>query len=218
MKKTLIHWLGLLGIISLLSYTAMVVFAPLAYPGYDWKSQAVSDLSAANAPSLTLANQLNALFGPAGIVCIMMVCVAIQGRLNKTLRAGLYAFAVMTWATNVGYAMFPLTESGYAATFQDFMHGAVTLAVVLLSIISLVLIMIGGYRKRRFSSLAVWATIALTGLLVGGIGVNVVPPESFGIVQRVSLFAVTGFNAVLGVYLFAGKFEKTENEVRGNLS
>ena len=211
MKKTLINWLGLLGIISLLSYTAMVVFAPLAYPGYDWKSQAVSDLSAANAPSLTLANQLNALFGPAGIVSVMMVCVAIQGRLNKTLRAGLYAFAVMIWVTNVGYTMFPLTESGYVATFQDFMHGAVTVVVVVLSIISLVLIMIGGYRKRRFSSLAVWAMIAMIGLLVGGVGVNVVPPESFGIVQRVSLFAVTGFNAVLGMYLFAGMFSQDEN-------
>jgi len=209
MKKTLVNWLGLLGLISLLSYTAMVLFAPLAYPGYDWKSQAVSDLSAANSPSLTLANQLNALFAPCGIVCAMMICVAIQGRLNKTLRAGLYSFAVMTWVTAVGYTMFPLTESGYAGTFQDFMHGAVTVVVVLLSILSLVLIMIGGYRKRRFLSLAVWATVALIGLLVGGIGVNVVPPEYFGIVQRVSLFAVTGFNAVLGVYLFAGNLIET---------
>ena len=173
-------------------------------------------MSAANAPSLTLANQLNALFGPAGIVSVMMVCVAIQGRLNKTLRAGLYAFAVMIWVTNVGYTMFPLTESGYAGMFQDFMHGAVTVAVVLLSIISLVLILIGGYRKRRFFSLAVWATIALIGMLIGGIGVNLVPPEYFGIVQRVSLFAVTGFNAVLGVYLFTGKLNKTEIEYRGN--
>jgi hypothetical membrane protein len=210
MKKTLANWLGLLGLISLLSFTVMVLFAPLGYPGYDWKSQAVSDLSAANSPSLTLANQLNALFAPCGIVCVMMVCVAIQGRLNKTLRAGMYSFAVMTWVTAVGYTMFPLTESGYAGTFQDFMHGAVTVAVVLLSIFSLVLIMTGGYRKRRFLSLAVWATIALAGLLVGGIGVNVVHPEYFGIVQRVSLFAVTGFNAVLGVYLFAGKL--TQNK------
>jgi hypothetical protein len=78
--------------------------------------------------------------------------------------------------------------------------------------------MIGGYRKRRFSSLAVWATIALTGLLVGGIGVNIVPPEYFGIVQRVSLFAVSGFNAVLGIYLFAGKFNKIANKYRENFS
>ena len=54
MKKPLIQKLGLLGIVSLLSYTAAVAFAPLAYPGYDWMAQAVSDLSAADAPSLEM--------------------------------------------------------------------------------------------------------------------------------------------------------------------
>mgnify|MGYP001534362343 CR=1 FL=1 len=56
MKKSLVRKFGLLGILSFLSYTAAVVFAPLAYPSYDWLSQAVSDLSAANAPSLALWN------------------------------------------------------------------------------------------------------------------------------------------------------------------
>ena len=46
MKKSLIQKLGLLGVVSFLSYTAAVVFAPLAYPGYHWMAQAVSDLSA----------------------------------------------------------------------------------------------------------------------------------------------------------------------------
>ena len=39
MKKTLIQKLGLLGVISFLSYAAAVVFAPLAYPGYDWMAR-----------------------------------------------------------------------------------------------------------------------------------------------------------------------------------
>ena len=47
-NKTLAQKLCLLGLVSLLSYTAAVVFAPLAYPGYDWMAQAVSDLSAAS--------------------------------------------------------------------------------------------------------------------------------------------------------------------------
>ena len=54
MKKPLIQKLGLLGIVSLLSYTAAVVFSPLAYPGYDWMAQAGSDLSAAAAPALEM--------------------------------------------------------------------------------------------------------------------------------------------------------------------
>ena len=39
-KRTLTQKLGLLGVISLLSYTAAVVLSPLAYPGYDWMAQA----------------------------------------------------------------------------------------------------------------------------------------------------------------------------------
>ena len=44
MKRTLTQKLGLLGVLSFLSYAAAVVLAPLAYPGYDWMAQAVSDL------------------------------------------------------------------------------------------------------------------------------------------------------------------------------
>ena len=54
MNRKLIHWLGLTGTIALLSYTAAVVFSPLAFPGYNWMAQAVSDLSAESAPSRTL--------------------------------------------------------------------------------------------------------------------------------------------------------------------
>ena len=79
MKKSLIQKLGLLGIVSFLSYTAAVVFAPLAYPGYNPLSQAVSDLSADNAPSLALWNQLSALYGVCEVVCATVVCIGIRG-------------------------------------------------------------------------------------------------------------------------------------------
>ena len=54
MNRKLINWLGLTGVIALLSYTAAVVFSPLAFPGYNWMAQAVSDLSAETAPSRVL--------------------------------------------------------------------------------------------------------------------------------------------------------------------
>lgn len=205
MKKTLIQWLGLLGVLSLLSYTAAVVFSPLAYPGYNWMAQAVSDLMVDNSPSKMLWNQLASLYGACGIVSIMMVCVFIQGRLNKTLRLGIYLFAVMNWVSSAGYGMFPLSDSGYAGTFQDIMHTyVVTMPVVLLSIISLILFMVGGFRNKQYKSLAIWATVTLMLMCVGAIGVGIVPKEYFGIVERFSLFAATGFNAVLGIYLFRG--------------
>ena len=75
-------------------------------------AQAVSDLSAANAPSLALWNQLSALYNVCEVVCVTVVCIGIQGRKTKLLRSGIYLFAVMDWISAVGYRMFPLSDSG----------------------------------------------------------------------------------------------------------
>lgn len=210
MKRPFINGLGLLGVVSLLSYAAAVVWAPSAYPGYDWMRQAVSDLSAANAPSKDLWNQLSCLYGVGGLVSIMMACVFIQGKLNKTLRIGIYAFAAMNWVSAVGYPLFPLSTSGYAGSFQDMMHVyVVTTLVVVLSIASLILIMVGGYRRNDYRSLAIWASVALAAMGAGAAGTSVAPREYFGLFERFSLFAATGFNAVLGMHLFNGFRSKT---------
>ena len=42
-------------------------------------------------------------------------------------------------------------------------------------------------------------------MLLGAIGTGIVPGEYFGIPERFSVFAATGFNAVLGMYLFNGR-------------
>lgn len=177
-------------------------------------AQAVSDLSASNAPSKMLWNQLSSLYGVCGVVSVTLVCIYIEGKPNKTLRIGIYVFAAMNWISYVGYAMFPLSDSGNAGAFQDVMHiYIVTLLVALLSIISLIVIMVGGYRDKHYKSLAICATAALLLMFVGAIGVGIVPKEYFGIPERFSVFAATGFNAVLGVYLFRGfaKEKGTDN-------
>ena len=204
MKKPLIQKLGLLGVVSFLSYAAAVIFAPLAYPGYDWMAQAVSDLSAANAPSLALWNRLTALYNVCEVACVTVVCIGIQGKRTKLLRVGVYIFAMMEWVSAVGFRAFPLTDSGFAGTFQDTMLIAVTGVVVLLSIVSLVIIIIAGAKDRSCRSYGVCAGIALAMMLVGAVGMKLVPAEYFGVVERFSVFAATGFNAALGIHLFAG--------------
>ena len=213
MKRTLINWLGLLGVVSLISYTVAVVFSPMAYPGYNWMSQAVSDLSANNAPSKMLWNRLASLYGPCGIVSVMMVCVGVRNKLNKIIRVGIYLFAIMNWISNVGYSMFPLSDSGNPGTLQDIMHiYVITVLVVLLSVISLITIMIGGYRKKKYRGIAKWATLALLLMMTGAIGTNIVPKDFFGIPERFSVFAATGFNEVLGIYLLKNFWEEDKNE------
>ena len=216
MKRTLTQKLGLLGLISFLSYAAAVVFSPLAYPGYDWRAQAVSDLSAANAPSLALWNQLSALYNTCEVVCVTAVCIGLQGRKTRLLRTGVFLFAAMEWISAVGYRMFPLSDSGYAGAFQDVMHMAVTALVVLLSILSLTVIIVAGAKDRSCHSYGICAAIALAMMLVGAVGMKLVPPQYFGVVERFSVFAATGFNAALGIHLFreenAGETQNDQEE------
>ena len=207
MRRKLIQWLGLTGILALISYTAAVVFAPLAYPGYDWLAQAVSDLSADSAPSRALWNQLAALYGVGSVVCATCAAVYVsEERLSSRLfRLGVYLFAGMNWVSNVGYAMFPLADGGTEiASLQEVMHIAVTAAVVVLSIASLVLLIIAGRREKRVRGLGAWAAVALGMMMLGSIGTGALPPQYFGVAERFSVFAAVGFNAVLGWHLFRG--------------
>lgn len=207
MKKSLIQIFGLLGVLSFLSYTAAVVFSPLAYPGYNRLSQAVSDLSAANAPSLGLWNSLTAFYNVCETACVTVVCIGIQNK-KKLLRTGVYLFAVTEWISAVGYRMFPLSDSGYGGGFQDVMHMVVTGVVVALSIASLTVIIVAGFKNAEYRSYGICAAVALGMMFVGAIGINVVPKAYFGVVERFSVFAATGFNAALGILLF---LEKTDD-------
>ena len=200
--------LGLFGVVSLLSYTAMVAFSPLAYPGYDWLRMAISDLSAEGAPSRALAERLNALFGPCAVVCAMAACVGAAGCGSKTLKAGIGCFAAMEWVSTVGYKMFPLVQGEEISAFQNAMHIAVTALVVLLSVISLALIAIGG-RKEPMPSLGRWAMICLAAMMIGALGTGTLPQSVFGLFERLSAFAAVVFNAVLGIYLMKGAFPGT---------
>ena len=47
--------------------------------------------------------------------------------------------------------------------------------------------------------------VALAMMLVGAMGMKIVPAEYFGVVERFSVFAATGFNAALGIHLFCMK-------------
>lgn len=199
--------LGIFGIISLLSYTAMVLFSPLAYPGYDWMSMAVSDLSAVGAPSAELANQLNALFGPCAIVSIMGVCGGISEYRFGFFKAGIYSYVMMEWLCTVGYKLFPWVQDESMTYFQNLMHLIVTVLVVLLSMIGLIFIALGA-KKEGIGSLSVWAIICLAAMVIGPIGTALLPKAVFGLFERFSTFSAVVFNAVLGVYLWRGRFEQ----------
>ena len=89
------------------------------------------------------------------------------------------------------------------------MYIVVTALVVLFSIVSLILIAIGG--RKTIPSLSVWAIICFAAMLLGAIGTGVMPKAVFGLFERFSTFSAVVFNAVLGVYLLVGKFERSND-------
>lgn len=129
--------LGILGLISLLSYTAMVVFSPLAYPRYD---------------------------------------------------------------------CFPLLADAPVTNPQNIMHIVVTALVVIFSLASLILIAVSA-GKVQLKSLSVWAAVCLVAMLMGPVGTGLMPPSVFGLFERFSTFSAVVFNAVLGMYIFLGKYD-----------
>ena len=146
--------------------------------------------------------RVSSLYNICTLICAMMVCAGIQGKGSRLLRTGIYLFTTMEWISVVGFSMFPLSDSGYAGTFQDKMHIISTVLVVMLSIVSLVMLIIAGVKTKEYRSFGVFAGIALGMMLVGALGMNIIPKEYFGVVERFSVFAAVGYNAVLGVELF----------------
>ena len=131
----------------------------------------------------------------------------IQGQKTRRLRAGVYLLAIMEGVSAICYRMFPLSDSGYAGAFQDVMHMVVTALVVLLSIVSLSVIVSAGLKDKSCRFYGVCAAIALGMMIIGAMGMKIVPAQYFGVVERFSVFAATGFNAALGIHLFCMKDE-----------
>ena len=203
-NRSLAHWLCWSGCLGLLSYVAHIQIGTAAYPGYDWQLQAVSDLTAAGSPSFTaaigFASAANALQG----LCAAVMAILIPRTAPKMLRWGVYLFAAMTWLSTIGYALFPLSESGMAGAFQDIIHVyVVTPLVVLSSVTALVAIGLGARKDfQTYHNLSWWAWGALFVMLAGPFGMIAAGPEWFGLFERFSVLSVVFFNAILVVHGF----------------
>lgn len=189
----------LAGILGAVFYLLHDIVGAMNYPGYNWMAQAVSDLTATDAPSFAVARGLSSVYGILSCVCCLFVCVlAVNG--NKPLKWGIGLFTLMEFISAVGYSLFPLSGAGYDGSVQSFLHVyVVTTAVVLLSIVSLILIAVGAFKSRK-RLLGICAIAAFIAMFIGAVGSANVPKEYFGVVERFSTYSAVVFTAVLGVF------------------
>jgi len=201
-NKKLINWLCLSGVISIIFYLLHDIIGAMNYPGYNWMSQAVSDLTSTDAPSFVVASGFVTVYKILNCLCCALLCILIKNENKKTLRLGVYLFSIMNFISAIGYALFPLSSAGYDGSLQSFIHVYIlTASVVILSIISLVLIAIGSF-KSKYKLLGVLAIISLTLMVIGAVGSANVSKDIFGIVERFSTYSAVVFTGILGIFGF----------------
>ena len=206
MNSKLVRLLSLSGVVAAVFYFLHIFFGTQNYPNYSSLSQAVSDLTATDAPSFVIASRFSALYSMFAVLGCTFLCLIVTNQINKTFRLGVYLYTIMNWISSVGYTLFPLSSKGFQGTFQDVMHFyVVTTSVVLLSIVSLTLIFIGGWRNKETKVIAILGLIALISMFVGAIGVGVAPKEYFGLFERFSGFSVVIYTALLGLFGYTFK-------------
>lgn len=199
MKRKLINWLCLTGVISVIFYLLHDIIGGLNYPNYNPLSQAVSDLTATDAPSFLIANNLSKIYGVFSCVCCALLCV-LNEKSNKLIKIGIYLFTIMSYVSSIGYSLFPLSSSGYDGSVVSFIHVyIVTFLVVILSIISIILLIIG-FKKEQNRLFSILSIICLLLMFIGTIGTSVGPKEYFGIFERFSTYSAVILTGILGIY------------------
>ena len=191
-------WASVCGILSILFYLLHDVLGTLGYPGYQWMRQAMSDLTATDAPSFVIARALSGIHGIfAGICCAFLCVMAMNSR--KSLRIGIYLLTAMQAVSAIGYSLFPLSSSGYDGSTQSFLYVyVVTVLVVILSIVSLVLIAVGSFRDGKRVP-GILASVTFLCMFFGAAGSTQLPKEIFGISERFSTYGIVVFTGILGI-------------------
>jgi len=201
MNKKIIKIIPLLGIFSVIFYFLHVILGEIFYEGYNPLAQAVSDLTASNSPSRNIARLFSTLYGICAVTFSIGFFAYLKNIINKAVTVSSFIFCIMNTISFLGYAFFPLSESGYAGTFQDKMHVVVTVLVVLSTIVSLVLYTIGFFRTKEHKRLGIISISALLILMVGAMLINIMPKEYFGVAERINVYAIIIYTGILSLWM-----------------
>jgi len=197
-----IRTLSLFGIIGAVFYFAHVIFGRIFYEGYNPFSQAISDLTAISSPSRNIASFFSFLYGIFTVIFSISFLLYFKSKINKIAALGALFFCVMNLVSFLGYMFFPLTESGFANTFQDKMHMVVTVLVVLFTVIAIIFYSIGFLKTSNYKYMGIISLCTFAALLIGVILINNLPKEYFGIAERINVYSIIIFTGILSLWMF----------------
>jgi hypothetical protein len=191
------------GIAAAALFLAMDLVASFwLYPGYDYASQQVSELSAIGAPSRDFWMAMGFPYAALMLAFAIGVWRVASGRLSLRITAvllGLFTLNSFLW----GWVA-PMNMRGTTFTATDTLHIAFAVSAVTLM---LAFMIAGAVARGRFFRLFTALTI-LAMLAAGGIVSTAIPAIAageptpwMGLVERVSVFAPMVWMAVFAVVL-----------------
>jgi CubicO group peptidase (beta-lactamase class C family) len=191
------------GILTALLYGLMNVVTPALYPGYDWTSQTVSELSAIDAPTRSFWGVLGVLYG-----LLMLAFGWGVWRSDPNSKALRVAGASLLLAAFSGFYWPPMhrrevLEAG-GASLTDTLHVAWTMGWAVLTVIAMIAgAMSFGRRFCIFTAITIVALIG-AGFVAGSqspaMDANL-PTPGLGIWQRVNITAYLVWLATFSVAL-----------------
>ena len=202
---------GFLGLLSCVFYFFHIIFGNMFYENYNPIAQAISDLTADNSSSKNIARFFSRLYGVFSVIFTLGFFMYFLNKVNKFINIGSFTFCFMTVISFIGYALFPLSESGYAGTIQDKTHMLVTILVVVFTIVSLILFIIGFIKSYKYMGIISLCTLIL--LIIGAMLINILPKEYFGIAERINVYSIIIYTSVLSIWMY--KYIK--NKIRSNV-
>ena len=198
----IIKAISLLGLLGSIFYFLHIIFGNIFYNGYNPLAQAISDLTALNSSSRKIASIFSMIYGIFTVIFSIGFFINIQNTINKIVTLGSFIFCAMTIVSFFGYTFFPLTESGYADTFQDKMHAIVTIFVVAFTISAMIFFIIGFLKSKNYKHLGIISLCTLLLLFLGAMLINILPKEYFGIAERINVYSIIIYTGILSIWMY----------------
>jgi len=178
--------------LAVLSYALHVMIGSLLYEGYNPLAQAVSDLTADDAPGRVVARLFSGVYGFFSVLALVLIVRQYRLIKDKNLALALILLLCMLMISAIGYALFPLSTTGYAGSVQDVMHMVTTGFVVVLTLVS-VLLFLRYFYKINETFYVVATVVLLFILMLSPLMMVIIDQAYFGLIERFSVYGVVAY-------------------------
>jgi len=207
-QERIVGPLLLCGAAASLVYVSSDVIGALSYPGYDYSSQAISEMSAIGAPTAELLAPFYTGFSVLFAAFAAGIWLAADGRRSLRWSAGLL---IAIAALGIAWAFFPMSMRGAGRSTTDAMHLMLS-GMTMLLLAGAVAAGAASFGRtfRIYSVATVLAMIAFFGLtMLDARHIDTRATPYMGINERVSMAAWLLWMAVFSLALYRVQRERS---------